>query len=66
MFSVKVRKQLILLASGLFAGKFAHNNKNDVRNLANALVDMKLVDEGNEPCDVCNTKKPSVYRYSVK
>ena len=37
--------------------RLAHNNKIDFRNLANVVVDMKKVDEGNEPCDVCNTEK---------
>ena len=37
--------------------RLAHNNKNDVRNLTKAVVDMKIVDERNEPCDVCNTEK---------
>ena len=40
----------------------AHKNKIDLRNLAKAVVDMKLVDEENEPCDVCNTEMSSGYR----
>ena len=41
----------------LWHERLAHNNKIDVRNLAKAVVAMKLVVEGNESCDVCNTEK---------
>ena len=41
----------------LWHERLAHNNKIDVRNVAKAVVNMKIVDEGNEPCDVCNTEK---------
>ena len=41
----------------LWHERLAHNNKIDVRNLAKAVVDMNMVDERNEPCDVCNTGK---------
>ena len=37
-----------------------HNNKPDVRKLAKSVGNMKLVDEGNEPCDVCNRKSQAV------
>ena len=41
----------------LWHERLAHNNNIDVQNLAKAVVDMKLLDEKNEPCDVCNTEK---------
>ena len=41
----------------LWHERLAHNNKIDVRNLAKAVVDMNIVDQRNEPCDVCNTEK---------
>ena len=41
----------------LWHERLAHNNEIDVQNLAKTVVDMKLVDAGNEPCDVCNTEK---------
>ena len=41
----------------LWPERVGHNNKTDVRTLAKAVVDMKLVEEGNEPCVVCNTEK---------
>ena len=34
-----------------------HNTEVDVRILAKTVVNMKLVDEGDELCDVYNTKK---------
>ena len=37
--------------------RLAHNNKIDVQNLAKDVVDMNIVDERNEPCDVCDTEK---------
>ena len=39
---------------------FVHNNKIDARSLAKAVVDMKLLDEGDEPCDVCNRKSKTI------
>ena len=41
----------------LWHERLAHKTKIDVRNLAKAVVDMNIVDERNEPCDVCNTEK---------
>ena len=41
----------------LWHERLAQNNKIDVRNLAKAVVDMKTLDEENEPRDMCNTEK---------
>ena len=41
----------------LWHERLAHNNRIDVRNLAKAVVDMNIVDELNEFCDVCNFEK---------
>ena len=41
----------------LWHERLAQSNKINVRNLAKVVVVIKLVDEEDKPCDVCNTQK---------